>query len=262
MNLFPAIITLTSLGFIFGAGLALASKKFRITQDPKLEQVFNLLPQANCGACGNAGCAGFAQALVVGESAINRCSVLTEDNAKKIASILGVDNKSTGKKIAVLCCSGDKNTVRNKYNYNGTKDCLAANILQLGPKQCIFGCIGFASCVQFCPFGAITMEDSGLPKVDYAKCKACSKCIEICPKDLFKLIPEDKPIFVACSSHYAGKQVKDACNKGCIACRICERVCKYDAIHVIDNIAVIDYNKCTLCGECIKACPVKVIKKI
>ncbi|MDP8260211.1 MAG: RnfABCDGE type electron transport complex subunit B [Candidatus Gygaella obscura] len=262
MSLLPSIITMASMGVIFGAGLALASKKLRVAKDPRLEQVFALLPQLNCGVCGYAGCAGFAQALIGAETTINRCSVLNESAAKEIASMLGIDRKESVKKIAVLCCSGDKDTVRFKYEYNGSKDCLAANLLHLGPKECVFGCIGFGTCADMCSFNGITMQETGLPKIDIAKCKACSKCLEACPKDLFKFVPEDKPIYIACSSHYAGKQVKDVCNKGCIACKICERVCKYDAIHVIDNLAVIDYNKCTLCGECIKECPVKVIKKL
>ena len=114
--------------------------------------------------------------------------------------------------------------------------------------------------MKSCPFGAIKISKDGLPVVDKDKCKACNKCVEVCPKQLFSLVPQTHTVFVACSSHDTGKDTRAVCSVGCIGCKLCERACKFDAIHVIDNVAVIDYNKCTSCGECIKACPVRVIR--
>jgi ferredoxin len=166
--------------------------------------------------------------------------------------------------------------VKDRFLYQGIEDCVAANLALGGQKECVWGCLSLGSCVRACPFGAIKMSDEGLPVVDKNKCKACNKCVEIYPKKLFSLVPITHPVypvtkdtplsdfcndvFVACSSYDLGKETKAICPVGCIACRKCEQICPVDAIHVVDNLAVIDYHKCTSCGECVKVCPMKTIR--
>ncbi|MFY9402383.1 MAG: RnfABCDGE type electron transport complex subunit B [Candidatus Omnitrophota bacterium] len=259
MTILYPIIALGSLGVLFGVGLSLAAKKFCVSSNPKLDKIQDSLPGANCGACGMGGCSGLAEALAEGKCGIDKCTVAGEDSKIEISKILGVEFKKSVKRVATLHCAGGVK-VGNRFIYNGIEDCVAANLVLGGQKNCVYGCLGFGTCVKACPFDAIKISKDGLPIVDKDKCKACNKCVEACPKQLFSLVPVTHTVFVACSSHDAGKDTRVVCPVGCIACKLCERACKFDAIHVIDNVAVIDYNKCTSCGECIKVCPVKVIK--
>jgi len=258
MEILIPIIVLGILGALFGVGLAIASKKLAVHLDPRLERIHGLLPGANCGACGGAGCFGFAEGLLSGKMSVDACRVSEEAVKEKIAKLLGKKLEKKVKKIAALHCYGGIR-VRDKYIYDGIEDCVAANLVLAGQKECVFGCLGFGTCARICPFGAIKMSEEGLPLVDKDKCRACNKCVEICPKKLFSLIAVTHTVYVACSSHDSGKDTKAVCPIGCIACGLCVKACPFDAIHVIDNLAVIDYNKCTSCGECVKVCPMKTI---
>jgi ferredoxin len=184
--------------------------------------------------------------------------VASDEAKEQIAGVLGRKLQKIAKGIAVLHCNGGIK-VKDRFFYQGIKDCTAANLVLGGQKECVFGCLGFGSCVGVCPFGAIKMSDEGLPIVDKNKCKACNKCVVACPKKLFTLIPITHRVYVACNSQDLGKDTKAVCPVGCIACKLCEKACPVDAIHVIDNLAVIDYNKCTSCGECVTVCPTKAI---
>ena len=259
MEILFAVIILGSLGLIFGIGLAVASKKFNVQVDPKLEQVQHLLPGANCGACGNPGCFGFAESLLEGKSTVESCRVCSEEIKEKIAGIMGISLEKQTKKIATLHCNGGLR-VKDRYIYNGINDCISAKLVLGGQKACVFACLGFGTCQKACPFGAITMSVEGLPVVDKVKCRSCNKCVLACPKKLFSLISVSNTVYVACSSHDTGRDVKMVCPVGCISCKLCEKACKFDAIHVIDNLAVIDYHKCTSCKECVKVCPAKTIR--
>jgi len=259
MDILIPIMVLGGLGLFFGVGLALAGRKFCVESDPRLDKVFSRLPGANCGACGMAGCMGFAEGLIQGKCSVEGCAVTEEKLRKEIAGILGVSVSEKVRKIAGLHCNGGSARVKDKYTYRGIADCITANLVMGGQKQCVFGCLGFGTCAKVCPFDAIHMSEEGLPVVDKDKCRACNKCVEACPKKLFTLIPETHSVYVACSSHDIGKDTRAVCPVGCIACRKCEQACPYDAIHVIDNLAVIDYAKCTSCKECVKVCPMKTI---
>lgn len=247
------------LGLFFGIGLAIASKRLAVQVDPRLERIAGLLPGSNCGACGAPGCFGFAESLLAGKMGPDGCRVSSEEIKEKIAGVLGQKLEKKIKKTAVLHCNGGTR-VRNKFLYRGIESCAAANLVLGGQKECVYGCLGFGDCVKVCPFGAIKMSAEGLPVVDINKCRACNKCVLACPKKLFSLTPASGKVYVACSSHDLGKDTKAVCCVGCIACRLCEKACKFDAIQVLDNVALIDYNKCTSCGECVKVCPAKTIK--
>lgn len=258
MEILIAILTLGSLGLLFGIGLAIASKKLAVKIDHKLEMVSGLLPGANCGACGGAGCFGFAEDLLSGKRSIDACKVSEEKIKEKIAQILGQKLEKKAKRIAVLHCFGGSR-LKDRFIYDGIKDCVAANQIMQGAKECVFGCLGYGSCMRICPFDAIKMSEEGLPIIDKNKCKACNKCVEICPKKIIRLGIEAKNVYVACSSHSIGKEKRAVCPVGCICCKLCEKACPVDAIHVIDNLAVIDYEKCISCGKCVEVCPMKTI---
>jgi len=252
-----AVVLMVGLGAVFGAILAYSAKKFHVEQDPRIDELTGILPGANCGGCGMAGCAGYAEAIVKGEAPMDKCAPGGAAVAQAIAKIMGAEIGETAKKYAVLLCKGG-NRVADKYDYAGVKDCRAAALLQLGDKACRYGCIGLGTCAEACPFDAIVMKD-GLPFVIEERCTGCGTCVKVCPNNLFTLLPEDKTVVVGCQSHDPGKIVNKTCPVGCIACKLCEKACPFDAIHVIDNLAVIDYDKCKNCGKCVKACPKGVI---
>lgn len=258
MDILIPILTLGCLGLLFGGGLAIASKRFKVETDPRLEKIYGLLPGANCGACGGAGCFGFAEALVSGKLSIDACKVSEEAVREQIARLLGQKIEKKIKLVATLHCNGGIK-LKDRFLYKGIEDCVAANLVLGGQKECVWGCLEFRTCEKVCPFGAISMSGEKLPIIDKDKCKACNKCVEVCPKRLFSLVPVTHNVYVACKSTDLGKDTRLACPVGCIACHKCEQVCPVDAIHVIDNLALIDYEKCTSCGECVKVCLVKCI---
>ncbi|HQP91301.1 MAG TPA: RnfABCDGE type electron transport complex subunit B [Candidatus Omnitrophota bacterium] len=261
-SVIASIITLVGLGVIFGLTLAFAAKKFHVPVDPVIEKILAKLPGANCGACGKAGCMGFAQALLAGELDIHSCVSAAQEAKKDIADLLGLNLEERTKLVSSLhCCGG--NNAKDKYLYDGIKDCLAANLVLGGQKECKYGCLTYGTCVKACPFGAIEMTGDGFPRVIEEKCTACGVCVNVCPKNLYSLIPFEKEkarIYVACSSKDIGKVVMSICPVGCIACRRCEKACPHGAMQVIDNLARIDYDKCSGCADCASVCPTKVIK--
>lgn len=254
------ILTLSILGFLFGIGLAYALKIFRVDHDPRMAQLIEALPGANCGACGFAGCFGLAQALSEGKALPTTCAPAGLEKQHKIAEILGIaiDEKKT-RMIATLICNGG-NIALNKFDYQGIKTCAASNLFFGGQKLCSFGCLGFGDCVQACPFGAIYINaKTNLPEINSSKCTSCGLCIRACPKKILVLRPEKNKVYVMCNSKDKGANVNKYCKNGCIGCLKCEKICPADAIHVKDNLALVDYSKCTQCGECVKICPTKVI---
>ena len=259
MEILTAILILGFLGLLFGIGLALASKKLAVEVDERVEKVFHLLPGSNCGACGNPGCFGFAESLVSSKSAVDLCRVSTDASKEEIARILGQSLEKKVKRIAVLHCHGGTK-VKERYVYSGINDCLAANLLLGGNQACVFGCLGFGTCVKVCPFGAISMSAEKLPVIDKQKCRACNKCVMVCPKKIISLVPVSGVVTVCCNSYDFGKDVSAVCSSGCIGCKLCEKACKFDALVVMNNLAVIDYHKCTSCAECAKICPTRAIE--
>lgn len=252
------VVTLGGLAIFFGMVLAFASKKFAVEVDPRVTDIRNVLPGANCGGCGFAGCDALAEAIVRGDAAITACPVGGSELAAKIAALMGVEAGSMEKQVARVICCGDKNNAKEKYEYFGIEDCKAAEMLAGGSKSCRFGCTGLGTCVKACPFDAIHVVN-GVAVVDEEKCTACKKCIAVCPKNIIELVPVSKEVRVLCKNTEKGKAVMEACKVGCIACQKCVKACKFDAIVFENNLARIDYSKCVNCMMCAEACPTKTI---
>jgi len=247
------------MGLIFGAGLAYASKKFAVETDPKVELVREVLPGANCGGCGFPGCDGYAASVAAGNAPVNACPVGGGPLAQKIADIMGLEVESSERKIARVLCQGDHEHCREKYVYQGIQDCVAASMLDGGSKSCQYGCLGLGTCVKACPFDAIHITEGKIAVVDASKCTGCKKCVAACPKNLIEMVPESRKVKVMCKSTDKAKAVREKCSIGCIGCRLCVKACQFDAIIFEDNLARIDYDKCTNCGKCAEKCPTKAI---
>ena len=216
-----SIIGLGGLGLFFGATLAYASKKFAVEVDPRVEEIDEILPQANCGGCGYPSCSAYAEAVVKGDAPPNLCVVGGQPVAERVASILGVQAEKVEEKIAVVKCGGGYDEAKRKYIYEGIKDCNVAAQLGGGDKACEYGCLGLGSCVEACPYDAMAMNDNGLPVVFDEKCTGCGLCVEACPKGIMQLIPKSQKVYVACVSHDRGKAVTSVCSVGCTGCGLC-----------------------------------------
>ncbi|NLK26749.1 MAG: RnfABCDGE type electron transport complex subunit B [Clostridiales bacterium] len=258
MGIATAVVSGT--GLLIGLFLGLASKKLEVKVDEKEIQVRELLPGANCGGCGYAGCDACAKAIVEGEAAANVCPVASADIHTAIGKLMGQEVAATDRKAAFVKCVGSCEKTKINYQYYGVQDCkAAATVPGNASKKCGFGCMGLGSCVKVCAFDAIHIVD-GVAYVDKEKCTGCSKCVVECPNNLIELVPVKSKTIVACSSLDKGKDVKSYCTIGCIGCKLCVKNCEYDAIHVENNLAKIDYSKCTNCGKCAAVCPTKVIQ--
>ena len=248
------------LGILIGIFLGIASEKFKVEVDEKEILVRNELPGNNCGGCGYAGCDALAKAIAAGQAEVGACPVGGASTAEKIGAIMGVAGGTAEKKVAFVKCKGTCDKTKVQYNYYGVDDCKKESVVPgAGEKACTYGCMGYGSCVKACAFDAIHVVD-GVAVVDKEKCVACGKCVSSCPNHLIELVPYKAEHLVQCSSHDKGKDVKSVCESGCIGCTLCTKQCEFDAIHMEDNLAVIDYEKCTNCGKCAEKCPVKVIQ--
>ncbi len=250
-----AVISLTGLGFIAAAGLSVASKKFHVEVDPRQEVLEGILPGLNCGACGYAGCSGFAGGLLTGDAEPTACAPGGEGVISQLAEFLGLEVGDVVKKVAVLRCGGGHGKAVLEAGYDGVRECRAAILVGGGGKACRYSCVGYGTCEMVCPFDAIVMGSDGLPVVDPEKCTACNKCVVACPRDVLALEPLSHQVRVWCSSSDAGPRVRKVCQVGCTACGICEKVCPVDAITLDANCAFIDPHKCVECGICAANCP-------
>lgn len=258
-----AIIIVATVGLISGLGLAIASIIMAVPVDEKAEAILEILPGANCGACGYTGCAGYSSALSSGETTkTNLCTPGGNETAQSLAQITGLAAEGVSLLTAVVLCQGNLKNCDLKLEYSGVKSCAMAQQLFGGPKDCIYGCIGFGDCVNVCPYNAIKICD-GIAVVNPLACRACNMCVTTCPKNIIELVPmnESKTV-VLCKSKEKGAVTRKQCKAGCIACMRCVKACEFDAIHVNDNCAHVDYDKCTACNECVEVCPVNCIALI
>lgn len=258
--MFISIVIMSAMGLLFGLGLAFASNIFRVEIDPRIERILAVLPGANCGACGKAGCAGLAEAIAKGDVSLTSCPAGGEDVYNEIAAIMGVEKKKMAKKIARVRCGGGVKAI-DKYEYKGVRTCAAASLIVGGEKLCNYGCLGFGDCVKICPFDAIHMGKDGIPVVDPERCTACGRCISECPKDIISLESSTERYYVKCLSHDRAGFVRNACKAGCIGCKICEKLSKGVFI-VEDNLSRLDYSKmdsATPLKLCVEKCPTKCI---
>lgn len=253
-----ATITVGAIGLLIGILLIMVDKKFKVEVDEKELAVREFLPGNNCGACGFAGCDAMAAAIAKGEAPVNGCPVGGAAGAEQIAKIMGVEAEEAERKVAFVKCSGTCDKTVQKCNYVGIRDCNAAVGAGISPWACDYGCLGFGSCAAVCPFDAIHVID-GVAVVDRTKCKACTKCVAVCPKHLIEIVPDNAKYAVSCSNKDRGPAVKKVCSSGCIGCKLCEKQCEHDAIHVDGNVAAIDYEKCVGCGKCAEKCPAQNI---
>ncbi len=258
--IYVGLIVLAVLGVAFGIALAIVAARFVVKADPKVEKVRETLPGANCGACGFAGCMGYAEAVVGNpDVAVNMCAPGKSPVAEKIAVITGKKAEKVDPKIARVFCQGGTSLSQRKFIYTGVQDCTAAVLAAGGDKSCQYGCLGFGTCMRACPFGAITMSADNLPIINPDKCTACGKCVAACPKQVIELAQASKAVVISCHSRDKGVDTKKKCQVGCIACGICVRTCPVDAIKIDNNLARIDHSKCIVCGLCVTKCPTKAI---
>jgi len=254
-----SIIVVGGLGLISGVVLAIASEKFAVEIDPRVEKVEAALPGVNCGACGHPSCAGAARAIAEGRAPVNACVAGGEATMRLVAEVLGVKAESLAPRVAKIQCRGDIGIAKLKYEYHGIDDCRAAYILFNGAKSCAYGCLALGTCAKACPFDAIEYDFHRVPVVNFKKCTGCGVCVDVCPRSLIDLYDAGHETFVLCKSHDKGNAVKKICEVGCIACGVCERACPFNAISVQDGLAVVDHMKCTKCGLCVMLCPQKCI---
>ncbi|MBT3754974.1 MAG: Fe-S cluster domain-containing protein [Candidatus Cloacimonetes bacterium] len=257
-----SVLTLGALGLIYGLGLAFASKKFHVEIDPKIEDINEILPSANCGACGYPGCAAYAEAVVEKGAEINLCAPGGDDVIKNIAEIMGMEATTADRKVAIIHCqSGGKDNTNFKYNYQGIETCKAAILVSGGPNACNYGCVYQYDCVRACKFDAMHIDDNGMIIVNNDNCTGCGACAIACPRDLIEMVSIKKRVHILCASHDKGAVSRKACgnNTACIACTLCVKKCPVDAITMDNNLAIIDYDKCIVCGMCADVCPTAAI---
>lgn len=262
-NVLYALLTLGILGGVFGLVLAIASKVFEVKVDPRLAEIQDSLPGANCGGCGYPGCAGCAAAILAGKAPVNACPSCSGEQTSRIAAIMGVEVEAVERRVAFVRCAGGDRAGHKFEKYVGVTDCVAAmKVSGNGPLDCGFGCLGLGSCVAACKFDAIFINDHGVAEVDRDKCTHCMQCAEACPRHVITDVPYAADILVPCASLDKGAVAKAGCSVSCIGCHLCEKNCPSGAITVKDNLASIDYTKCTSCGECVTKCPRKLIVDI
>ena len=248
-----AVLVLGIMGALFGAVLAVASKVFAVKVDERLPKLTEALPGANCGGCGFAGCGAYAQAVLDGKAPIGLCAAGGAEAAKKMSEVMGVQPVEVEKTVAMVKCRGKNHLAKGRYD--GIADCRSAVFVTgNGPAACPSGCLGFGTCVSVCKFDAIRVVD-GVARVDADKCTGCMQCVQICPRKVIVPVSYHADIIVACSNHERGAITRKVCDVGCVGCHLCERQCDFDAIHVVRNLAVINYQKCVSCGRCAAVCP-------
>lgn len=254
-----AILTLGLIGLSAACALGFAAKKFHVEVDPREQALLDILPGANCGACGYPGCAGYAKSVVASGSIADICPPGGHLAMEKIANIMGLAPITTEPQISVVMCQGDNRKAQNKYLYLGLTDCRAAQKLADGPKSCPGGCLGLGTCAQICPFGAIEMTADNLAVISREKCTGCGNCVKACPRFVIKLTPLDATTHVLCNSHDKGALIRKYCQVGCIACQICKKTAP-GAYEIENMLATVLYDQHLEADAAIEKCPTHCIR--
>jgi Na+-translocating ferredoxin:NAD+ oxidoreductase subunit B len=262
-----SVISLGSLGTLAAVILYFVAQKFKVIEDPRIDLVEEKLPGANCGGCGLAGCRALAEAIVKAESLDGfNCPPGGNAAMQDIAQALGLIAQESDPMIAVVRCNGSRENSPPKVKYEGAMTCQFAHSLFSGEGGCPFGCLGCGDCVEACAFDAMYMDEkTGLPVILNDKCVACGACVKACPRfiiEMRKKGKKDRRIFVSCINKEKGGVAKKNCTVACIGCGKCVKECKFDAIVLENNLAYIDYNKCTLCRKCVPVCPTNAIHEL
>ncbi len=265
-----AVIVLGSIALVAAVVLYMVSKKFAVDEDPRIGQVQEALPGANCGGCGFAGCSGMADALVKGadQGSIDglMCPVGGQEVMGQVADLLGMAVANAEPQVAVVRCNGTCDHRPRVAQYDGLMTCAAMHATGAGETACGYGCLGCGDCVQACQFDAIRMNpETRLPEVDDDKCTSCGACVKACPRHIIELRkkgPKNRRVYVQCVNQDKGAAARKACQVACIACGKCEKACSFDAITIENNLSYIDFNKCRLCTKCVDECPTGAIVKV
>lgn len=249
-----AVAIVAGIGLVAGLGLAVASILMAVPKDEKAEAVLEVLPGANCGACGFSGCSGYAAALAKGEAKAGLCSPGGEEVAQEIARVLGVEAGPVERKTAVVQCMGSYDNTSDRMEYQGISSCAAAAQLYGGTGACTYGCMGLGDCAAACEYDAVKICN-GVASVDPAKCRACSQCVAACPKKLISMVAVKPQAIVRCQNCDKGGEARKACSAACIGCMRCVKACEAGAVSVKNFNATVDPEKCTACGKCAEVCP-------
>ncbi|MCB1861265.1 MAG: RnfABCDGE type electron transport complex subunit B [Chromatiaceae bacterium] len=260
LDIASAAVFMLCLGILLASVLAIANRKLFVYEDPRIDEVEEMLPHANCGACGKPGCRPFAEALVKGELDPALCTPNSQAMTEEIADFLGVELGDHTKRVARLACAGGVHVAYFRAEYSGMKSCRAAALVSGGGKGCTWGCLGLGDCEAVCEFNAIRMNKYGLPVVDEDLCVACNDCVEVCPKSLFSIQPVTHKLWVACKSLSEGDEAEHDCEVACTACARCVADAPEGLIQIVANLAVVDYEKNDLASNvAIERCPTGAI---
>lgn len=255
-----ALLFMTGLGVLLSFGLALANRRLHVDEDPRIDDVEGMLPGANCGACGQAGCRAFAEAVVAGQVAPARCTVSAPSDIKNLANYLGMEAGTVVKRVARLACAGGSNVAWNRAAYGSAQSCRGAALIAGGGKGCSWGCLGLGDCAVVCNFGAIRMNEHHLPVVDVDRCTACNDCVKVCPKDLFSIHPVSHHLWVACKSLAEGDTALAECAVACTACGRCAADAAQGGVTMERNLPVVDYSRNSQFNrDIIQRCPTGAI---
>ncbi len=257
MTILMPIVIVTAIGLVGAGVLVVVAHIMHVPEDERIALVQDIMPGANCGACGYAGCADYAKAIVEG-APVNKCIPGGTKCAEDAAAIMGVAAGEVQRRTAVVACQGNFDNTQDKYTYQGIKSCAACAELYGGSATCPYGCMGYGDCKSACKFNAVIIKN-GVAIIDQTLCTGCGACEIACPKNIIQVLPDSDIPVVLCANKDRGAMTRKACTAGCIGCMKCQKICEFDAIHVKDNVALIDHEKCTGCRKCAEVCPVKAI---